>query len=77
MGTGVTGAVDLGVSSGAGLEVDLFRPIVIKLMASEVIAGGGTRVVDRPSGTDGERDTPVTSVAVTAGVAMGTDPEEL
>ena len=32
LGTGVTGA--LGVSSGAGLEVDLFRPIVIELMDS-------------------------------------------
>ena len=35
LGTGVTGAVALGVSSGAGLEVDLFRPIVIELMDSE------------------------------------------
>ena len=77
LGTGVTGTIALGVSSGAGLEVDLFRPIVIELMASELIAVGGTRVVDRPSGTDGERDTSVTSVAVTAGAVMGTDPEEL
>ena len=75
MGTGVA----LGVSSGAGLEVDLFRPIVIELLDSELVAIDGTRVVDgftgRPSGTDGERDTFVTSVAVTAGAAMGTDPE--
>ena len=49
--TGVTGTVALGVSSGAGLEVDLFRPIVIELMDSELIAVGGARVVDRPSGT--------------------------
>ena len=76
LGTVVTGFVALGVSSGAGLEVDLFRPIVIEPMDSELTAVGGTRVVDRPSGTDGERDTSVTSVAVTAGV-MGTDPEEL
>ena len=64
MGTGVTGTVALGVGSGAGLDVDLFRPIVIGLMDSELIAVGGTRVVDRPSGTDGERDTSVTSVWV-------------
>ena len=51
--------------------------IVIELMASELIAVGGTRVVDRPSGTDGERDTSVTSVAVTASAVVGTDPEEL
>ena len=44
LGTVVTGTVTLGVSSGAGLEVDLFRPIVIELMASELIAVGGTRV---------------------------------
>ena len=72
LGTGVTGAVALGVNSCAGLDVDLFRPIVIELMASELIAVGGTRVVDRPSGTDGERDT-----SVTAGAAIITDPEEL
>ena len=66
MGTGVTGTVALGVSSGAGLEVDLFRPIVIELMDSELTAVGGIR--DRPSGTDGERGTSVTSVAVTAQV---------
>ena len=77
LGTVVTGIVAFGVRSGAGLEVDLFRPIVIELMASELIAVGGTRVVGRPSGTDGERDTSVTSVAVTAGAVMGTDPEEL
>ena len=59
------------------MEVDLFRPIVIELMDSELTAVGGIRVVDRPSGTDGERDTSVTSVAVTAGAVMGTDPEEL
>ena len=64
LGTVVTGAVALGVSSGAGLEVDLFRPIVIELMDSELTAVGGIRVVDRPSGTDGERDTSVTSIAV-------------
>ena len=63
--------VALGVSSGAGLEVDLFRPIVIELMDSELTAVGGIRVVDRPSGTDGERDTSVTSVAMTAGAVMG------
>ena len=34
LGTGVTGTVALGVSSGAGLGVDLFRPIVIELMDS-------------------------------------------
>ena len=34
LGTGVTGTVALGVSSGAGSEVDLFRPIVIGLMDS-------------------------------------------
>ena len=70
LGTGVTGTVALGVNSCAGLEVDLFRPIVIELMDSEVIAVGGTRVVDRPSGTDGERDTSVASVAVTAGAVV-------
>ena len=77
MSTVVTGTVALVVSSGAGLEVDLFRPIVIALMDSELTAVGGIRVVDRPSGTDSERDTFVTSVAVIAGAAMGTDPEEL
>ena len=77
LGTVVTGIVAFGVRSGAGLEVDLFRPIVIELMDSELTAVGGIRVADRPSGTDGERDTSVTSVAVTAGAVMGTDPEEL
>ena len=50
-------------------------PIVIELMDSELTAVGGIRVVDRSPGTDGERDT--TSVAVTAGAVMGTDPEKL
>ena len=45
---------------------------MIELMDSELTAVGGIRVVDRPSGTDGERDTSVSSSAV-----MGTDPEEL
>ena len=76
LGTGVTGTA-LGVNSCAGLEVDLFRPIVIELMDSELTAVGSIRVVDRSPGTDGERDTSVTSVAVTAGAVMGTDPEEL
>ena len=81
LGTGVTGTVALEINSGAGLEVDLFRPIVIELMDSELIAIAGTRGVNgfisRPSGTDGERDTFVTSVTVIAGAATGVAPEEL
>ena len=46
-------------------------------MDSELIAVGSIRVVDRFPGTDGERDTSVTTVAVTAGAVMGTDPEKL
>ena len=77
LGTVVTGIVAFGVRSGAGLEIDLFRPIVVELMESELTAVGSIRVVDRSPGTDGERDTSVTSVAVTAGAVMGTGPEKL
>ena len=46
-------------------------------MESEITAVGSVRVVERSPGTEGERDTSVTSVAVTAGAVMGTDPEKL